>query len=198
MHVGAITTKSLLIQNPQPWATPMCTSRWGHYHVWDHHQFFFLAFLPPFLYAHTLSVSTDHIRTPRLHYKTDVKITPPLFSHKLFMICCHMSSFSGGTNYMVPIHGGGVSLHRYVAVILIVMVLVLLSVRISIGISMTSRSKTVLLIPVINIIPVFVRAFTTLVLQCCTCNGPAYQTLYQILQSHMSSDPMLCTDTGIG
>ena len=64
-------------------------------------KFFFLAFLPPFLYAHTLSDSSNRIRTPRLHYKTDVKTTPPPFSHKLFVICCHTSSFSSGTNSMV-------------------------------------------------------------------------------------------------
>ena len=48
-------------------------------------KFFFLAFLPPFLYAHTLSDSSNRIRTPRLHYKTDVKTTPLPFSHKLFL-----------------------------------------------------------------------------------------------------------------
>ena len=108
MHIGAITTKSLSLQNPPAWATPMCTSRWGHYHLplgpvpcVGPSPIFFLAFLPLFLYAHTLSDSSNRIRTPRLHYKTDVKTTPPPFSHKLFVICCHTSSFSSGTNSMV-------------------------------------------------------------------------------------------------
>ena len=76
--------------------------------------FFFLAFLPPFLYAHTLSVSTDRIRTPRLHYKTEVKTAPPLFSHNLFVICSHPSCFSSATNYMllILVHNAGThSLH---------------------------------------------------------------------------------------
>ena len=113
-YPGSTCTLGLSLQNPYHYKIPQLgpppcvppagattTSRWGQYCVWDHHQFLFLAFLPLFWYAHTLSDTSNRIRTPRLHYKTDVKTTPLPFSHKLFVICCHTCSLSSGTHCMV-------------------------------------------------------------------------------------------------